>query len=319
MKQHISVVIPIYQGEHSIKSLIEEISPYFQPSTTNRGHMMIVSEVFLVHDCGPDRSDVIIGQLAELYPQIKPIWLTKNFGQHAATLAGMSSATGSWIVTLDEDGQHNPKDIGNLLDQALDKDLQVVYAQPTNQPPHGVIRNITSKLSKHIGRMIMGQDSVKYFHSYRLIRGEIARGLAAYCGHGVFLDVGLLWLAGRIGQCPVEIRLEENRPSGYSYSKLFAHFWTMLLTAGTRPLRLITLLGVFVLMISLGLGSYALYEKITGSIQVQGWASLVIVVSFFSGCIMVSLGMIAEYLAIALGIAMGKPLYVIGSRTNRLR
>lgn len=318
-KQHVSVVIPVYQGERSIKSLVEEISDYFQPFKTGGGYEMVVSEVLLVHDCGPDRSDVVIRQLAQSYPQVKPVWLTRNFGQHAATLAGMSSATGDWIVTMDEDGQHDPRDIGGLLDYALGQDLQVVYAQPTNKPPHGFLRNLTSRLSKRIGRVMMGHDAVEYFHSYRLVSGEIARSLAAYCGHGVFLDVGLLWIAGRVGRCPVKMRAEDGRQSGYSYSKLLAHFWTMLLTAGTRPLRLITLLGFFSVAVALFIGIYALYEKITGNVQVQGWASLVIVVSFFSGCILVSLGMIAEYLAVSMGIAMGKPLYVIGTRSSRLR
>ncbi len=318
-KQHVSIVVPVYQGENSIKALMEEISFYFQPSRTEAGQEMIVSEVLLVHDCGPDRSDTVIHQLVQSYPQIKAIWLTKNFGQHAATLAGMSSATGEWIITMDEDGQHDPADIGRLLDCALSQDLQIVYAQPKNIPPHGFIRNLTSRLSKRIGRVMMGHDAVEYFHSYRLVQGEIGRSLAAYCGHGVYLDVGLLWIAGRVGQCPVYVRAEEGRASGYTYSRLLAHFWTMLMTAGTRPLRLITLLGFFSVAVALVIGAYALYEKMTGNVQVQGWASLVIVVSFFSGCILVSLGMIAEYLAVSMGIAMGKPLYVIGTRSSRSR
>lgn len=318
-QQHVSVVIPVYQGERSIKSLVDEISVYFQPSMTAGGHAMVVSEVLLVHDCGPDRSDIVISELVQSHPQVKSVWLTRNFGQHAATLAGMSFATGDWIITMDEDGQHDPEDMGSLLDRALGEDLQVVYAQPVNKPPHGFLRNFTSRLSKRIGRVMMGHDAVEYFHSYRLIRGEIARSLAAYCGHGVFLDVGLLWVAGRVGKCPVEMRAEDDRPSGYTYSRLLAHFWNMLLTAGTRPLRLITLLGFSSMAIAVFIGVYAVYEKITGNVQVQGWASLVIVVSFFSGCILVSLGMIAEYLAVSMGIAMGKPLYVIGTRSSRSR
>ena len=145
-QQHISVVIPVYKGERSIKSLVEEISAYFQSVTTEYGHEMVVSEVLLVHDCGPDRSDITIRQLAHSYPQVKPVWLTRNFGQHAATLAGMSSATGEWIVTMDEDGQHDPGDIASLLDHALVNDLQVVYAQPLNQPPHTFLRNLTSRI-----------------------------------------------------------------------------------------------------------------------------------------------------------------------------
>jgi polyisoprenyl-phosphate glycosyltransferase len=317
--EHISIVIPVYQGEKSIESLVGEIARYFEPTSSAEGREYVVSEVLLVHDCGPDRSDVAIRQLAEKHTQIKPIWLTKNFGQHAATLAGMSSATGEWIVTMDEDGQHDPGDIGRMLDCAIDQELQLVYAQPINTPPHGVIRNATSRLSKRIGRLMMGNGAVEYFHSYRMVQGEVARSLAAYCGHGVYLDVGLLWIAGRVGRCRVHVRAQEGRASGYTYSRLLTHFWNMLLTAGTRPLRLITLLGFFSVAVALFLGVYALYEKMTGNVQVQGWASLVIVVSFFSGCILVSLGMIAEYLAVSMGIAMGKPLYVIGTRSSRSR
>jgi undecaprenyl-phosphate 4-deoxy-4-formamido-L-arabinose transferase len=316
---HVSIVIPVYQGERSLAALVGEIARHFEPMMSTEGHSFVVSEVLLVHDCGPDRSDLTIRELAGQYRQIKPIWLTRNFGQHAATLAGMSSATGEWIITMDEDGQHDPADIGRLVDHALTQDLQIVYAQPVNTPPHGFFRNLTSRLSKHIGRAMMGHDAVGYFHSYRIVQGEIARSLAAYCGHGVYLDVGLLWLAGRVGRCPVRLRAEEGRASGYSVGRLLAHFWTMLLTTGTRPLRLITLLGVFSMATALLIGAYALYQKLAGNVEVQGWASLIIVVSFFSGCILVSLGMIAEYLAVSMGIAMGKPLYVIGTRSTRSR
>lgn len=317
MKQHISVVIPIFQGERTIKALVDEIAVYFNPSETATGHELVVSEVLLVHDCGPDRSDIILNQLSQHYPQVKPIWLTRNFGQHAATLAGMSSATGDWIVTMDEDGQHDPYNIPMLLDCALNNDLQLVYAKPANQPPHGFIRNFTSRLSKRIIRLLMGNDFVEYFHSYRLIRGDIARSLAAYCAQGIFLDIGLLWIAGRIGRCPINMRSEGNRKSSYTYGRLLAHFWNMLLALGTRPLRLITLLGLASVAIALFIGSYVLYEKVFGNVGVQGWASIVIVISFFSGCILISLGMIAEYLAVSMGISMGKPLYIIGSRSNR--
>jgi len=164
----------------------------------------------------------------------------------------------------------------------------------------------------------MGNGNFDHFNSFRILRGDIARSLAAYCGHGVYLDVGLLWVTERIGCCPVFLRPTDRRVSGYTYSSLIGHFWSMLLTSGTRPLRLITLLGFFSISIAFLLSLTALYSKLTSSVEVQGWASLVIIVSFFAGCILISLGMIAEYLAVSIGIAMGKPLYVIGIRSSRL-
>jgi glycosyltransferase involved in cell wall biosynthesis len=313
----ISIVIPVYAGERTLPTLIEEIAPQTQPQTTPNGHVFAICEVLLVHDCGPDRSDKTIETLRTKYSWVQPVWLSRNYGQHAATMAGMASATGDWVVTIDEDGQQDPVDIGKMLDSALGSSLQIVYAQPTNPPPHGWLRNFLSRTAKAISTQILGNRTIGRFNSFRLVDGEIARTLAAYCGNGVYLDVGLFWIAGRIGHCPVRLRNELERPSGYSYLKLLAHFWSLVLTTGTRPLRLITAVGFCSIFLAIGIAGYALYGKFFGQVPVQGWASLLIVVAFFSGSILAALGVIAEYLAVTMGIAMGKPLYVVHTKPTR--
>jgi polyisoprenyl-phosphate glycosyltransferase len=313
----VSIVIPVYAGERTLPALMREIAPLTQAQTTDRGHTYRVCEVLLVHDCGPNRSDKTLEALDAEYAFVQPVWLSKNFGQHAATLAGMASATGDWVVTLDEDGQQNPQDIGRLLDRALGASLQLVYAQPTNAPPHGLLRNLASGAAKAISTRLLGNRGVGKFNSFRLVDGEIARTLAAYCGNGVYLDVGLFWITGRIGHCPVELRNEMDRPSGYSYLKLIGHFWRLILTTGTRPLRLITIMGLLSIVLAVVVAAYALHAKFFGQVPVQGWTSLLIVVAFFSGSILASLGVIAEYLAVTMGIVMGKPLYVVSTKPTR--
>ena len=296
---------------------MREIAPLTGPQTTPQGNAFQVCEVLLVHDCGPDRSDVTLEALGAEYPFVQPVWLSRNYGQHAATMAGMASATGDWVVTLDEDGQQNPADIGSLIDCAVASALQLVYAQPTNPPPHGWLRNTLSRTAKGISTRLLGNRSIGSFNSFRLVDGEIARTLAAYCGNGVYLDVGLFWIAGQIGHCPIHLRNEMGRPSGYSYLKLIGHFWSLILTTGTRPLRFITVMGFFSILLALAIAAYALHGKIVGQVPVQGWASLLIVVAFFSGCILAALGVIAEYLAVTMGIVMGKPLYVVSTKPTR--
>ena len=313
---HISLVIPVYRGEHTLATLMQEIVALTTKQTSPGGADFQITEVLLVHDCGPDRSDKTIEALSAQYEFIRPVWLSRNFGQHAATLAGMASATGKWVVTIDEDAQQNPQDIGRMLDTALSGALQLVYAQPTNPPPHGWLRNLASLTAKTITSKILNNQIGK-FNSFRLVDGEIARTLAAYCGNGVYLDVGLFWITGRIGHCPVELRIELDRPSGYSYIKLIGHFWNLVLTTGTRPLRLITLVGLFSMVLALVISIYALYGKFYGRVPVQGWTSLLIVVAFFSGAILTALGIIAEYLAVTMGIVMGKPLYVVATKPTR--
>jgi undecaprenyl-phosphate 4-deoxy-4-formamido-L-arabinose transferase len=313
----VSIVIPVYCGEKTLPILIGEIAPLTLVQLTPNGISYVVCEVILVHDCGPDQSDKVLDALAAQYSFIRPVWLSRNYGQHAATMAGMASATGNWVATIDEDCQQDPADIARMLDRAVCRSLQLVYAQPTNPPPHGWLRNTLSRTAKSITSKLLGSRQIGKFNSFRLVDGEIARTLAAYCGNGVYLDVGLFWIVGRIGHCPVQLRNELDRPSGYSYLKLFGHFWNLILTTGTRPLRLITLMGLCSLVLAIGISGYAFYGKFFNDDPVQGWASLLIVVSFFSGATLTSLGVIAEYLAVTMGIVMGKPLYVVASKPTR--
>ena len=314
---NISIIIPVYQGQLTLPTLLTEIEPLTREQLSVGGNRFIIGEVLLVHDCGHDRSDQTLETLRDQYPFVQPVWLSRNYGQHAATMAGMASAVGDWVATIDEDGQQAPVDIGNMLDTALRSSLQVVYAQPVNPAPHGMLRNLLSSIAKSISVRLLGNAGMGKFNSFRLVDGEIARTLAAYCGNGVYLDVGLFWIAGRIGHCPVKLRNELDRPSGYSFVKLLSHFWTLVLTTGTRPLRLITITGLISVILALAIAAYALYGKLYGQVPVQGWASLLIVVSFFSGSILMALGVIAEYLAVTMGIVMGKPLYVVSTKPTR--
>ena len=312
----VSLVIPVYRGERTLPALVAAIAPLTREQTTPEARRFEITEVLLVHDCGPDRSDRTIELLTSQHPFIRPIWLSRNYGQHAATLAGMASATGDWVVTMDEDGQQDPGDVGRMLDSAVAGSLQLVYAQPLNPPPHSWLRNTSSRLTKSIATRLLGNSEIGQFHSFRMIDGEIARTLAAYCGNGVYLDVALFWITERVGHCSVRLK-DEGRQSGYSYLTLISHFWRLLLTTGTRPLRLITLMGMFSIALAAAITGYALYTKLTSQVPVQGWTSLVIVVAFFSGCILTALGVIAEYLAVTMSILMGKPLYVVGTKPTR--
>lgn len=313
----VSIVIPVYAGEHTLPLLVAEIAPLTHAVTTSAGHAWQVCEVILVHDCGPDRSDRTLEDLARYYPFVRPVWLTKNFGQHAATLAGMANATGDWVATLDEDGQQNPDDIAAMLDKALQDSLQVVYAQPTNKPPYDWLRNMFSRTAKAISTRLLGNGAVGPFNSFRLIDGGIARALAGYCQSGIYLDVGLFWISARIGHCQVLTRNELDRPSTYSYFKLIGHFWRLILSTGTRPLRLITIMGFGSMLLAVLVAIYAVLAKLYGQVPVQGWTSLLILVSFFSGSILASLGVVAEYLAVTMGIVMGKPLFVASTKPTR--
>ncbi len=310
----VAVVVPVYQGQHVLSSLLGEIARLTEVQKMPSGASFQVVETILVHDGSIDSSDEVMRGLAERHPFVRLIWLSRNYGQHAATLAGMASTTADWVVTLDEDGQHNPADIGRLLSQALKEEVQLVYARPQNPAPHGPLRNLFSRLAKGLFFNLAGDRSIGPFHSFRLIDGEIARSLAAYCANNVYLDVALSWVVARAAHCPVDLRDERGRPSGYTYAKLLSHFWRLLIASGTKPLRLIALLGGISILVGVGISFYAIFEKLHSRIPVQGWTSLIIVLCLFCGVILFSLAVLAEYLGVVVNMAMGKPLYLIVSK-----
>lgn len=307
----ISVVIPVYQGERTLDGIIAEIQPYTATFTTAAGHRARVDEVVLAYDRGPDDSARVIRGLSAAHAWVKPVWLSRNFGQHAATLAGMASSGGDWIVTMDEDGQHDPAALGTLLDAGLEARADLVYAAPTNRPPHGFVRNSTSKASKRVLESVLGGGRASHFHSYRLVLGEIGRSVAAYAGNGVYLDVALSWVAGTVVTAPVMMRDEGDRRSGYSYRRLFAHFWRMVLTSGTRGLRLVTAAGVVFFVAGILFALYLVIARLVSGSIPEGWTSLMILTAMGTGVILVSLGIIAEYLGVAVNTSLGKPAYLI--------
>jgi len=283
---------------------------------TPGGHEFQVIELLLVNDKGPDRSDEVIRELAAAHDFIRPVWLSRNFGQHPATLAGMASSSGDWIVTMDEDGQHNPADIGDFLDVALKQGAQLVYADPVNQPPHNMLRNGSSRLAKWVFSTFLTGESESTFQSYRMVLGEIGRSVAAYAGSGVYLDLALGWVAGPAAACPVRLRDEGDRRSGYSTRALLSHFVHLVLSSGTRALRMVSALGVLFAVGGVGYALYLLVIRLTSDTTPAGWTSTMVVVLVSTGAILFSLGVIAEYLGVAVNMAMGKPLYLIVGDPN---
>ncbi|MCW2765579.1 MAG: glycosyltransferase [Nocardioides sp.] len=309
----ISVVIPVYQAERTLEPVLAELERWHEPFTTPDGHRARVSEVLLVHDCGPDASDHLMRQVAAAHDWVRLVWLSRNFGQHAATLAGMSSSGGDWVATIDEDGQHDPADLAVMLDRAMAEQADVVYAAPMNPPPHGFLRNTASRLAKRSIRWFTGRPEAEIFHSYRLILGDVARSVAAYAGSGVYLDIALNWVSRRATTAPVRLRHEGDRPSGYSWRTLMSHYWRMVVTGGTRILRLVSLVGVLLAVLGFLVAVVVAVARIFGRIDVTGWSSTMVVLLISAGAILVAIGVVAEYVGVAVNMAMGKPLYLIVS------
>jgi glycosyltransferase involved in cell wall biosynthesis len=305
------VVIPVYRGEATLPGLLAEIEPQTHPVRTRAGRLYRVQEVILVWDRGPGNSGAAIRELSQAYPWVRPIWLSRNFGQHPATLAGMTSSGGDWIATMDEDGQHDPAFLGDLIDTAYERQAQLVYAKSTNPAPHSRLRNLGSKIAKRLFASSLTDRKFEEFSSYRLVLGEVGRSVAAYTGAGVYLDVALSWVVADVASCPVVARSEGREAANYSYRRLASHFGRLVVSSGTKPLIFVSWLGVFFVLAGAAVSLWVIYQRIIGELVISGWASTFIALMLIGGAILLSLGIIAQYVGAATNMSLGKPLYIV--------
>lgn len=307
----VSVVIPVYRGEDTLPALMAELAALHEPRMTKGGRAYSVTEAVLVWDRGPGRSHDVIRDLQAAYPWVRAIWLSRNFGQHAATLAGMTSSSGDWIVTMDEDGQQDPAFIADMIDRAYDTQSQLVYAQPSSPPPHSALRNAGSRLAKAIFVRFLADQQFEEFNSYRLVLGDVGRSVAAYTGTGVYLDVALSWVVADVTTCPVTSRAE-GRPAGnYDYGRLFSHFGRLVVSSGTKPLLFVSAVGIAFVVLGGLAALWVAYRAVFGAVPASGWASMFVALMVVGGAVMLSLGIIAQYIGAATNMSLGKPLYVV--------
>ena len=308
LAQTLSVVIPVYRAGRPLRDVVEELLGAAEHFTVQERARLLLEEVVLVCD-NPGLSlaeRTALRALEDLDVRVRTVWLARNFGQHPATVAGIVSTNGDWIVTMDEDGQHDPTQIPSMLAAAAQEGVPLVYAKPINPPPHGAVRNLASRTAKTLFRVLSGSRGE--FHSFRLVEGSVARSACAYIGENVYLDVAMLWSCGDGATCPM--RMRQDAPSSYRTRTLLSHFWRMVLSTGTRPLRLVALAGILVALLGLLVAVVVAQRRLAGEFPTPGWTSVMVSQLMLFGGLFVTLDVLAEYVAFAVRNSIGKPLYV---------
>ena len=316
LEQTLSVVVPVYRAGQALADAVAEVLQVADRLQLADGVVVRLDEVVLVCDNPrlPLAERERVRGLEDLDPRVRVLWLTRNFGQHPATVAGIVSTGGDWITTMDEDGQHDPAALADMLRTAADDGAPLVYARPTNPPPHGAVRNAASHTAKALFRLMSGSRGE--FHSFRLIEGSIARSACAYMGDSVYLDVAMNWSCGDGAHCAVAMR-SEGSPSSYDYRRLLSHFWRMVLSTGARPLRLVAVLGVVFALVGVAVALFVAQRRLTGAYDTTpGWASGFVTQLLLFGGVFVTLATVAEYVSFAVRNSIGKPLYVIAEHAD---
>lgn len=316
----LSTVTPVYSGEDYLQKLVENLASVRQ-QWLDQESPVCLSEAIFVDDCSIDSSSEVLENLRKQYEWVKVVTLSKNFGQHSATVAGICHTSSDWVVTLDEDLQHKPQQIESLLKAAVYNSADVVYAQPKDQVHGGNWRDFSSRLVKQIIAKMSATPQIKMFNSYRLIRGSIARAAASSSSSQTYLDLAISWFTR--SSVSVDIEMEDSRykkenKSGYGLRKLIKHARYLIVSAEIDIASTGLLLGVVAIFIAMLLGSTVIVQKLffPELIASTGWASLVAIIAFIGGVTIAILCVALEYISIVLLNQLGKPTFFTIDRSR---
>jgi glycosyltransferase involved in cell wall biosynthesis len=303
----ISVVVPVYNSEAILPSLVSRLKPVLESITEQW-------ELILVNDASRDGSWQAIQSVASSEPRCRGIDLMRNYGQHNAVLCGVRAAKGDVVVTMDDDLQHRPEEIPTLLSR-LDEGYDVVYGTPCEEQ-HGVARDLASLITKLALRRIMGASTAQSVSAFRVFRTPVRNAFANYQGAQVSLDVLLTWGTGRFSAVRIPHDPRKQGASNYTIRKLITVALNLLTGFSTLPLRIASIVGFAFTLFGIGILCYVLVRYVSEGGSVPGFPFLASLTAIFSGAQLFALGIVGEYLARIYVRTMDRPAYAVRSTTD---
>ena len=301
-RRSISVVTPVYNGEASVVELcrrLEEVLPRISAQ----------HEIILVNDGSRDRSWETISELCSRSPMIRGLNLMRNYGQHNALLCGIREARHEIVVTMDDDLQHPPEAIPQLLAELARGEADVVYGRPEREQ-HGFWRNLASRATKLAMEQMIGATNARDISSFRAFRTHLREGFANFQSPFVSVDVLLTWATARTRAIDVRCDARKIGKSNYTTWKLVVGTMNVVTAFSTLPLRLATLLGFFMALLGSGILVFVLGNYVLRG-SVPGFAFLACIITIFAGAQLLALGVIGEYLSRMFMRSMGRPIYAV--------
>ena len=306
-QKKISYVIPCYKSALTISGVIEEIAETMRT-------MSYLYEIILVNDYPYDNTIDVLKRLSNEDSRIKVVQFARNFGPHAALMAGYQVATGDYIVSLDDDGQTPANEVKKLIDK-LEEGYDVVYARYSHKK-HSLFRNFGSRLNGWMTEVMLKKPKDLYVSSYFVMRSYIKEEILHYRNAYPYVIGLVLRSTTNITNVDVQHRQREQGRSGYTLGKLLGLWLNGFTAFSVVPLRLASFLGIFAAGAGFVYLIYVLVNKIVNPLAPIGWTSMIALLLIVGGIIMLILGMIGEYVGRIYISLNAYPQYVVKETIN---
>jgi polyisoprenyl-phosphate glycosyltransferase len=306
--KHVNIVVPVYNEEENILSLITEVQAVFEA-------LPYPYSFILVDDGSTDGTLDVLRMAASADRRIRYISLSKNFGHQNALKAGLDHARGDCVITMDGDLQHPPKLIPELL-HYWEEGYDVVYTlRQDDESNTRYFKRKTSSLFYKVMNRLAGLDIEQGSADFRLLSKKVAYTLQGIDEHEVFFRGLVKWVGFRQIGIPYKANAREKGHSKYSFKKMVKFAVQGITSFSTKPLYIAAYLGFAFSLLSLLYIPYALASYFLGHV-VSGWASIIVTIAFFGGLQLSILGIIGLYIGKVFMQGKKRPLYIIKELNN---
>lgn len=303
----ISLVIPCYGSEDSLPEVVAEIQSTF-------AQLPYKYEIILVNDDSPDGVWEVITHLADSYSNILGINMARNFGQHAALMAGYREASGDIVVSLDDDGQAPIEKIPHLI-KKVEEGYDLVYGKYA-QIKQNRFRAFGSYMNDKMTKWMLGKPDEIRVTSFYATKKFIIDEMIKYDKSYPYVIGLALRSTKKIANVLVEQRSRVQGTSGYNFRKLVSLWLNGFTAFSVKPLRLATFSGLFCAFMGFAFGVYIVVRKILNPFVPMGYSSMMAIILFIGGVLMILLGIIGEYVGRIYVAVNNAPQYVIREKTG---
>ncbi len=302
----VSIVIPVYNGSKSIKELCCRIDTVLSANDW-------AYEIVLVDDCSRDNSWEVMEEINRSEPRVKIIQLMKNFGQHNAILCGLNDAEGDVVVTMDDDLQHLPEEIPKLVRKVSEGYDFVIGAFEDKKDTR--FKKLASFIFGWLFARIFNAPEHLKFGSFRAMTRAVCKEVRKYKTPYPFVNGIVLSMTGNVANVSVGKAHRQHGASNYSPMKLIRLAFNVIINYSSLILNIVAGVGFIVSILSFLIGGYFLFKKLIVGVDVEGWTSVVVLLSFFNGVLITILSLLGEYMVRIIGEVSNRSQYVVRKKS----
>ena len=309
----LGIIVPCYNEEEALpetnRRLIEVIN-----NLVSLGKITTDSMIFYVDDGSSDGTWQLIESLSIVNSlHISGIKLSRNYGHQNAIVAGLFSAAGDALITIDADLQDDVNAIEAMIDKYL-AGSEIVYGVRNNRESDSVFKRLTASIFYSVME-ILGAEVVKNHADFRLLSRNAINSLQEFREVSLFLR-GIVPL---IGLSSATVHYSRDRrllgQSKYPLRKMLNFAVDGITSFSIVPLRIVTITGLFIFILSLIMSTYVMFLWLFTDDALPGWSSIVLPMYLLGGVQVLFLGIFGEYLGKIYGEVKDRPRYIIEKRT----